>query len=100
MALVERRTRAPAPAEEPRIPPAARMDRAQFLRYCRLNRDARIERDSEGGVDGAAGLGAQAPHEAADLDDRAGIAALTDHLMDPRGPQGGVLRQGVPNERQ
>ena len=50
MALVERRTRAPAPAEEPRIPPAGRMNRAQFLRYCRLNRDARIERDAEGGV--------------------------------------------------
>ena len=42
MATVERRTRAPAPA--------ARMNRAQFLRYCRLNRDARIERDAEGGV--------------------------------------------------
>ena len=51
-------------------------------------------------VDGAAGLGPQAPHEAADREDRAGIAALADHLVDPRGAQPRVLRQGVADERQ
>ena len=50
MATVERRTCAPAPAEESRVPPAAVMNREQFLQFCRLNRDARIERDAEGGV--------------------------------------------------
>ena len=48
--MVERRTCAPAPAEESRVPPAAVMNREQFLHFCRLNRDARIERDAEGGV--------------------------------------------------
>ena len=51
-------------------------------------------------VDGAVGLGPQAPHEAADLDDRARIAALADHLVDPRGAQIRILRQGVTDERQ
>ena len=51
-------------------------------------------------IDGAAGLGPQAPHEAADREDRAGIAALADHLVDPRGAQPRVLRQGVADERQ
>ena len=51
-------------------------------------------------VDGAAGLGPQAPHEAADREDRAGIAALADHLVDPRGAQPRVLRQGVADKRQ
>ena len=34
-------------------------------------------------------------NEAADLDDRARIAALADHLVDPRGAQIRILRQGV-----
>ena len=51
-------------------------------------------------VDGTVGLGPQAPREAADLDDRARIAALADHLVDPRGAQIRILRQGVPDERQ
>ena len=51
-------------------------------------------------VDGAGGLGPQAPHEAADLDDRARVAALVDHLVDAGGAQPGVLGQGVANERQ
>lgn len=54
MAMVDRRPRAPAPAKESRVPPPDPppdgMNRAQFLRFCRLNRDARIERDAEGGV--------------------------------------------------
>ena len=37
---------------------------------------------------------------AADLDDRARIAALADHLVDPRGAQIRILRQGVADERQ
>ena len=40
------------------------------------------------------------PHEAADRKDRAGIAALADHLVNARGAQPGVLRQGVADERQ
>jgi len=51
-------------------------------------------------VDGAAGLGPQALHETAELDERTGIAALADHLVDPRGAQARVLRQGVADERQ
>ena len=51
-------------------------------------------------VDGAAGLGPQAPHETADLDDRAGIPPLADHLVDPCGAQARVLRQGVADEGQ
>ena len=51
-------------------------------------------------VDGAGGLGAQAPDEAPDLDDRAWIAALSDHLVDAGGAQGRVLGQGVADERQ
>ena len=51
-------------------------------------------------VDGAVGLGPQAPHETADLDDRARIAALADHLVDPRGAQTRILGQGVTDERQ
>ena len=51
-------------------------------------------------VDGAAGLGPQAPHETADLDDRTGIAPLAEHLVDPRGAQARVLRQGVADEWQ
>ena len=51
-------------------------------------------------VDGAAGLGAEAPHETADLDDRAGVAALAHHLVDTGGAQAGVLGQGIADERQ
>ncbi len=51
-------------------------------------------------VDGAVGLGPQAPYEATDLDDRARIAALADHLVDPRGAQMRILRQGVADQRQ
>ena len=51
-------------------------------------------------VDGAAGLGPQALHEFADGEDRAGIAALAEHLVDPRGAQPWVLRQRVADERQ
>ena len=51
-------------------------------------------------VDGAGGLGPQAPHEASDLDDRARVAALVDHLVDACGAQPGVLGQGVADERQ
>ena len=51
-------------------------------------------------VDGAAGLGAQAAHETADLDDGARVAALSDHLVDAGGAQAGVLGQGVADERE
>ena len=51
-------------------------------------------------VDGVAGLGPQALHETAELNDRTGIAALADHLVDPRRAQARVLRQGVADERQ
>ena len=51
-------------------------------------------------VDSAGGLGPQAPHEAADLDDGAGVAALAHHLVDARGAQAGVLGEGVADERQ
>ena len=51
-------------------------------------------------VDGAAGLGPQAAHEAADLDDGTGVAALAHHLVDAGGAQAGVLGQGVADERQ
>ena len=51
-------------------------------------------------VDSAGGLGPQAPHEAADLDDGAGVAALAHHLVDARGAQAGVLGEGVAEERQ
>ena len=51
-------------------------------------------------VDGAVGLGPQPPHEATDLDERTGIAALADHFVDPRGAQIRILRQGVADERQ
>ena len=51
-------------------------------------------------VDGAAGLGPQAPHEFAYGEDRTGIATLAHHLVDPRRAQIRVLRQGVADERQ
>ena len=51
-------------------------------------------------VDGAAGLGPQAPHEFAYGEDRTGIATLAHHLVDPRRAQPWVLRQGVADERQ
>ncbi len=51
-------------------------------------------------VDGAGGLRPQALDEASDLDDRAGIAALADHLVDARGAQAGVAGQRVADERQ
>ena len=51
-------------------------------------------------VDGAGGLGPQAPDEAPDREDRAGIAALSDHLVDAGGAQGGVLGQSVVDEGQ
>ena len=52
------------------------------------------DQSDDAAVDGARGLGPQAPHEAADLDDRAWVAALTDHLVDACGAQPGVLDQG------
>ena len=51
-------------------------------------------------VDGVAGLGPQALHETAQLDDRAGVAPLAEHLVDPCRAQARVLRQGVADERQ
>ena len=51
-------------------------------------------------VGGAGGFGPHAADEAANLDDRAGVAALSDHLVDAGGAQGGVLGQGVADERQ
>ena len=51
-------------------------------------------------VGGAAGLGSQAAHEAADLDDRTGVTALAHHLVDAGGAQAGVGGQGVADERQ
>ena len=36
----------------------------------------------------------------ADLHGRAGIAPLAEHLVEPRGAQAGILRQGVADERQ
>ena len=46
-------------------------------------------------VDGAAGLGPQAPHEFAYREKtRTGIATLAHHLVDPRRAQPWVLRQG------
>ena len=51
-------------------------------------------------VDGPAGLGPQALDDASELVDRPGIAALSDHLVDAGGAQGGVLGQGVADERQ
>ena len=51
-------------------------------------------------VDGPAGLGAKALHDASELVDRTGIAALADHLVDAGGAEAGVLGQGVADERQ
>ena len=62
---------------------------------CRL-----VSQGNDAAVDGAAGLGPQALHETAELDERTGIAALADHLVDPRGAQARVLCQGVADERQ
>ena len=45
-------------------------------------------------------LGPQAPHQPADLHGRAGIAPEAEHLVEPRGAQAGILRQGVADERQ
>ena len=45
-------------------------------------------------VDGAGGLGPQAPHEAADLDDGADVAALAHHLVDAGGRAGGGTGRG------
>ena len=45
------------------------------------------DQSDDAAVDGACGLGPQAPHEASDLDDRARVAALADHLVDACGAQ-------------
>ena len=45
-------------------------------------------------------LGSQASHQPPDLHGRAGIAPLAEHLMEPGGPQAGILREGVADERQ
>ena len=58
------------------------------------------DQSDDAAVDGAAGLGAEATHEAADLRDGAGIPALAQHLVDARGAQAGVLGQGLADERQ
>ena len=51
-------------------------------------------------VDGAGGFGPQAFDEALDLEDRAWVAALADHLVDAGGAQAGVGGQRVADERQ
>ena len=45
-------------------------------------------------------LGPQAPHQPADLHGRAGIAPEAEHLVQPRGAQARILREGVADERQ
>ena len=45
-------------------------------------------------------LGPQAPHQSADLYGRPGVAPEAEHLVEPRGAQAGILREGVADERQ
>ena len=50
MAVAARRSGAQALALELQMQPVIDMSREQFLRFCQLNRDVRIERSAEGGI--------------------------------------------------
>ena len=50
MAVDDRRPRTQALALELHMQPVIDMSREQFLRFCQLNRDVRIERNAEGSI--------------------------------------------------
>jgi Uma2 family endonuclease len=50
MAVADRRSGAQAAALELQMQPVVDMNREQFLRFCQLNRDVRIERNAEGSI--------------------------------------------------
>ena len=51
-------------------------------------------------VDVRGRVGPQAAHQPPDLHGRAGITPEAEHLVEPRGAEAGILRQGVADERQ
>ena len=85
-------------AAEEHVPPR---DRTHAIAEAGLAEPATVRRrarDDHPALNGAAGLEPLAWDEAVNLDDRAGTAAATDQLVNPRGAPTGALRQ-VADER-